>query len=53
LHPDSPSACRPAANRVLAAFVKSRKRALEILPPLIVHDHNGYTPQLREILKIS
>lgn len=41
-----------SANRVLMAFVKARKPLLEILPPLVVHTCDGYTPQLREILKM-
>lgn len=44
-----PRAGQPA-NRVLAAFVKARRHPLEILPPLVVHEENGYTPVLREIL---
>jgi len=44
-----PRAGEPA-NRALVAFVKARRTTPVTWPPLVVHDADGYTPELREIL---
>ena len=46
VHPRADS----TANRALVAFVKTRRTTPVFHPPLLVHDGDGYSAELRELL---
>ncbi len=41
------------AKRILLIAKKDSKAPTQILPPLIIHENNGYTPQAHKILRLG